>query len=167
MKKLIVLSAIAALTSGLVVANPATFEVGGFVPVTCNLKTSGPAYHAEFTTPEMTGDVSPAVRNIPVRVTCNDPEGATVTLTSSKGWLENTDDSTKGVTYSAILKDTPFSDVSLIANAGGASISASQSWVGGTALASGVDGSIEVKLTSTTVLSGNHSDNLEVGVVAN
>lgn len=167
MKKLIVISAIAALLSGLAVANPSTLEVGGFVPVTCNLETGGPDFHAEFTTEEMTGVISPAVRNIPISITCNDPEGATVTLKSAKGWLGNVDDDTKGVNYSATLKDTPFTNVTLFATGGGGPKDASEIWAGGPTLAGGVNGEIEVQLTSTTVLSGNHSDNLEVGVVAN
>jgi hypothetical protein len=158
MKKLIVLSAIAALSSGSVLAD--SINVGGAVQSVCEISNAGTVMYF----PNLSnGDDS--VINFELQ--CNDVDGATLSLTTAEGHLQNADDEDQGVGYTADLNAGPFS-FSLVANDGLNDQSADQSQVGTPAMAAGgVAGTILITVTEEPVWSGTYADTLTLGITAN
>ncbi|WP_352296323.1 hypothetical protein [Pseudoalteromonas sp. 20-MNA-CIBAN-0454] len=157
MKKLIVLSAIAALTSGAALAQ--SINLTGNVDSICNVSTIGSS-SASFAELEVgTPDV-----NIGVEIQCNDPDGATVSLITSEGHLQNADQEDKGVGYWATLDAAPF-NFTLKADDGQNDKPNSQTILKTetakvAALANGVSGNITLSLKETALFSGTYADTL-------
>lgn len=159
MKKLIVLSAIAALTSGSVFAE--ALDVGGSVPSVCKVITSSNA----VTFPSL---IKGSTSSFPFSLQCNDADGATVSLTSSEGHLQTVDgqDGT-GVGYTAKVDAAPYS-FTLSALSGVNDQSESDSHGGSTALATGgVTGSILLTVQGTPLYAGFYKDQLTLAITAN
>ncbi|WP_421855012.1 hypothetical protein [Marinomonas sp.] len=160
MKKLIVLSAIATLSSGAALAS--NLDVGGSVPSVCEVTTSGSSAH--FAKLEMGEKYQLPITSL----RCNDYDGATVTLTSSEGHMQTVDgkDAT-GVGYTAQFKAGPY-DFTLNATTGADDIHASQSKNGSAALAAGYNsGNIFMTVTQTPTFAGNYTDQLMLTITAN
>ncbi|WP_133010412.1 hypothetical protein [Marinomonas flavescens] len=159
MKKLIMLSAIAALTSGAALAG--TFQVSGSNPSVCEATTSLNAVSFPVLQQGKTS-------NIPFTLRCNDADGATVSLTSSEGQLETTDgqDAT-GVGYSAKLSAAPY-NFTLTALSGVNNQVAKETHSGSPALAAGgVAGNILLTVLTNPIYAGSYNDDLMLTVEAN
>lgn len=160
MKKLIVLSAIATLSSGVALAG--NLDVGGSVPSVCEVSTSATSVHFSQLT-------QGATFQLPITsLKCNDYDGATVTLTSSEGHMQTVDgqDGT-GVGYTAQFKAGPY-DFTLNATTGADDLNESQSKNGSAALAAGYNsGNIFMKVTQTPTFAGNYTDQLMLSITAN
>lgn len=159
MKKLLVLSAIATLTSG--VAFASDVAVGSHVPSVCKVMP-GSASAVNF--PILAdGEQS----SFDFRVKCNDYDGATLTLTSSEGHMQTVDglDAT-GVGYTAALSAAPFNFI-LNATTGHDDLSESQTVGGSIALAGGVPGSVLLTVVGNPTYSGFYTDQLSLTVTAN
>lgn len=159
MKKLIVLSAIATLTSGVVLADD--LSLSGAVKSICEVSSIDAA--AAF--PAL---VIGSSAKVPFKMQCNDYDGATVTLTSSEGHLQTVDgkDAT-GVGYTAALLAGPF-NFTLVAESGSDDIEASDSQPGSKEMAAGgMAGEILLTVTQTPIYSGSYTDMLKLSVSAN
>ncbi|GAA0829231.1 hypothetical protein GCM10009112_10910 [Marinomonas arenicola] len=159
MKKLIVLSAIATLTSGAALASD--ISVNGSVQSVCevtNVDSSSVAF------PSL---VAGATSDFDFSMKCNDYDGATVKLTSSEGHMQTVDglDAT-GVGYTALLDAAPY-NFTLSATTGSDDLSESQSKPGSAAFASGITGNILLTVVDTPIFSGNYTDQLSLTVTAN
>lgn len=159
MKKLLVLSAIATLTSGAALASD--IAVNGSVPSVCEV-TSMDTSSVSFSELAV-GETS----NLGFSMTCNDYDGATVSLTSSEGHMQTVDglDAT-GVGYTAALTASPYS-FTLNATTGSDDLTASQSETGSATLAGGISGNILMTVTQTPTFSGNYTDQLKLSITAN
>jgi|TARA_R110001583_G_scaffold18595_1_gene73804 hypothetical protein len=159
MKKLIVLSAIATLTSGAVLADD--LSVTGAVPSVCEVSSIDAA--ASF--PALAKD---SFTEVPFTMQCNDVDGATVKLTSSEGHLQTVDgDDGTGIGYTAKLTAGPFG-LTLVADSGVNDIFEEDSQSGTPAMAAGgMAGKILLTVTETPVYSGVYADMLMLSVTAN
>jgi len=158
MKKLIILSAIVTLSSGAVFAE--NVAVSGTVPSICEVKTAN-------TSVLFTSLAKDQVSNVDFTVKCNDPDGATVSLTSSEGHMQTVDgqDGT-GIGYKAELKASPY-DFTLTALSGANDQVASQSQPGSSTLAAGISGKIKLTVLQDAIYSGNYTDQLMLSITAN
>ncbi|MDC9519774.1 hypothetical protein PSH55_01380 [Pseudoalteromonas sp. Angola-31] len=158
MKKLIVISAIAALSSGSALAD--NLNVGGAVASVCEV--SNIATNHYFPTLAM-GDTT----SVNFDLKCNDVDGATLTLTTSEGHLQNADHEDRGIGYTARLTAGAY-DFTLTADNGINDQSVSQSNGGNNTLAtSGVAGMIDLEVIETPVYAGTYADTLMLTVTAN
>ncbi|WP_372858860.1 hypothetical protein [Pseudoalteromonas sp.] len=165
MKKLIVLSAIAALTSGAAIANN-DIGVSGTLPVTCSATTTG-GNNANFTNAQMLA--GSGTKTIHFDLICNDYHGADIQLKSTNGWLKNTDDTSglTGVQYDAHLTaDSGYYDFTLNAVGNTGPQVNNQAKPGTPSLASGTTGQIDISLQSAATWAGTHSDTLLMTVSA-
>lgn len=158
MKKLIVISAIAALTSGSALAD--SINVGGAVQSVCEISNAGTVMYF----PNLTSGNNSTIN---FELQCNDVDGATLSLTTAEGHLQNADDEDQGVGYTADLNAGPFS-FTLTADDGWNDQSAEQSQAGTPGMAAGgVAGSILITVTEEPVWSGTYADTLTLGITAN
>ncbi|ASM54754.1 hypothetical protein PNIG_a2773 [Pseudoalteromonas nigrifaciens] len=158
MKKLIVLSAIAALTSGAALAD--SINLGAAVQSVCGVSNTETVKYF----PALALGNSATVN---FNLQCNDVDGATISLTTSEGHLQNSDNEDMGVGYTAALSAGPFA-FTLTADDGANDQSASQSQAGTAALAAGgLAGTILVTVTQTPTWSGTYADTLTLGITAN
>jgi hypothetical protein len=159
MKKLIVLSAIAALTSG--VAFASDVAVGGHVPSVCKVM---PGSESSVTFPDL---IDGAHSTFGFKIKCNDYDGATVTLTSSEGHMQTVDglDAT-GVGYTAALTALPY-NFTLSATTGVDDLSMSQSEPGSIDLATGIPGTVTLTVVGNPTFSGFYTDQLSLTIAAN
>lgn len=158
MKKLMTLTAIAALTSGAAFAE--NLNVGGSVASICevsNINTT--VYFANLAKDE--------TQNISFDLQCNDADGATMSLTTAEGHLQNADQEDRGVGYTAELNADAFSFI-LTAENGVNDQSVEQSQPGSVTLANGgVAGNIELTITENPVFAGTYADTLMLAITAN
>ncbi|NHH88357.1 MULTISPECIES: hypothetical protein [unclassified Pseudoalteromonas] len=158
MKKLMTLTAIAVLTSGAAFAE--NLNVGGSVASICevsNINTT--AYF-----PALAKDQT---KMINFDLQCNDADGATMSLTTAEGHLQNADQEDQGVGYTAELNANPFS-FTLTADNGINDQSVEQSQPGSVALATGgIAGTIELTVTEDPVFAGTYADTLMLAITAN
>ena len=158
MKKLIVLSAIASLTSGAALAE--NLNIGGVVESVCGV--------SNINTTQFFQTLSRgATKNVGFDLQCNDADGATMSLTTSEGHLQNADHEDHGVGYTAKLTAGAF-DFTLKAQDGNNDKSESQSQPGSTYLAAGgVAGNILITVTENPTYAGNYADTLKLAITAN
>lgn len=158
MKKLIVLSAIATLTSGAAFAE--NLNVGGAVSSVCGV--------SNINTTQFFQTLSEgATKNVGFNLQCNDVDGATMSLTTSEGHLQNADHEDRGVGYTAKLTADTF-DFTLSAENGQNDQSESQSRPGSPTLAAGgVAGNILLTVTQAPVYAGTYADTLMLAITAN
>jgi hypothetical protein len=165
MKKLIVLSAIAALTSGAALASSHDFTPGGTVQVTCEASSFSGSLMTFSGSDIASGSGS---RQATFELQCNDPSGADITLTSSNGWLENQDNATYGAKYTATLS-VPSQSFSFILHADNAAPNdATDMLITNTATAVGVAAQLDVELTGGygNSMAGAYADTLLLTVTA-
>lgn len=101
---------------------------------------------------------------------CNDVDGATVTMTSSEGGLESDDKEDFALKYNATFTpDGGLPPFTLNAPGGPGlnDVSATQSYGGSIALATGVGASIDIATTQTSPWAGGYSDTLTVNITSN
>ncbi|ASM49350.1 hypothetical protein PESP_a1202 [Pseudoalteromonas espejiana DSM 9414] len=158
MNKLIVISAIAALSSGSALAE--NLNVGGAVESVCEVSNIAATHYFPALALGNTKTVNFDLK-------CNDVDGATLTLTTSEGHLQNADHEDRGVGYTAHLTAGPY-DFTLSAENGQNDQSAFQSNGGSNTLATtGVTGMIDLEVTQTPVYAGTYADTLMLTVTAN
>lgn len=158
MKKLIALSVLATLSSGAAVAE--NLNLGGSVESICEVSNIDTAHFF----PTLAAGNS---KNVTFDLQCNDADGATMSLTTSEGHLQNADNENRGVGYTAKLTAEAF-DFTLSAEDGKNDQVASQSKPGSETLAAGgVAGNILLTVTQTPVYSGTYSDTLKLAITAN
>jgi len=158
MKKLIVLSAIASLTSGTALAND--LNLGAVVESVCGVSNINTTQFFQTLS-------SGATKNVGFDLQCNDADGATMSLTTSEGHLQNADHEDRGVGYTAKLTAGTF-DFTLKAIDGYNDRVESQSQPGSPALAAGgVAGNILLTVTENPTYAGNYSDTLKLSITAN
>ncbi|MBB1406363.1 hypothetical protein J5X91_04665 [Pseudoalteromonas sp. K222D] len=158
MKKLIVLSAIAALTSGAALAE--NLNVGGAVASICQASTTG---GSAVLFPALSVGAS---QTVGVSIKCNDPDGAIVSLTTSEGHLQNADQEDKGVGYWAELNAAPYA-LTLKAMTGANDTSVVQDESGSAGLANGLSGTIKITIKQAALYSGTYADTLKLSIIAN
>ncbi|WP_338362594.1 hypothetical protein [uncultured Pseudoalteromonas sp.] len=158
MKKLIVISAIAAISSGSALAE--NLNVGGAVASVCEVSNIATTHYF----PALAlGDTT----TVDFDLKCNDVDGATLTLTTSEGHLQNADHEDRGIGYTAHLTAGPY-DFTLTADNGINDQGVSQSNGGSNALATtGVAGMIDLEVTQEPVYAGTYADTLMLTVTAN
>ncbi len=158
MKKLITLSAIAILTSGTALAE--NLNVGGAVESICEVSNVNTTTYFPALAKDQT-------KTIGFDLQCNDADGATMSLTTAEGHLQNADREDQGVGYTAELNANPFA-FTLVAENGHNDQSVEQSQPGSFALAAGgVAGTIELTITQNPVFSGTYADTLMLAITAN
>ncbi|ATC85828.1 MULTISPECIES: hypothetical protein [Pseudoalteromonas] len=158
MKKLIVLSAIATLTSGAAFAE--NLNVGGAVSSVCAVSNINTTQFFQTLT-------NGATKNVGFDLQCNDADGATMSLTTSEGHLQNADQENQGVGYTAMLTADAF-NFTLSAENGQNDQTESQSQPGSSTLAAGgVTGNILLTVTQEPVYAGTYADTLMLAITAN
>ncbi|MBH0074461.1 hypothetical protein I6F48_02620 [Pseudoalteromonas sp. SWYJ118] len=158
MKKLIVLSAIATLTSGAAFAE--NLNVGGAVSSICGVSNINTTQFFQTLT-------NGATKNVGFDLQCNDADGATMSLTTSEGHLQNADQENQGVGYTAMLTADAF-NFTLSAENGQNDQTESQSQSGSPTLAAGgVAGNILLTVTQEPVYAGTYADTLMLAITAN
>jgi len=158
MKKVIVISAIAALTSA--AASAENLNVGGAVDSICEVSNITTSHYFPTLAAGNSTDIG-------FELQCNDVDGATISLTTSEGHLQNADHEDRGVGYTAQLTAGPY-DFTLAAEDGRNDMSESQSETGSQALAlGGVPGNIKFTVTGTPLYAGTYADTLMLAVTAN
>ncbi len=153
MKKLIVLSAIAALTSGAALAD--NLNIGGGVASICSVSSS----QASVLFPTI---INGSSEQVLLTIECNDPDGALMSLTTSEGHLQNADQEDKGVGYSAVLASSVF-NLTLNANNGANDTTVSDLQSG---FAGQIAGTLDITVTETPVWAGTYADTLMLTITA-
>lgn len=158
MKKIIVLSAIASLTSGAALAED--LNLGAVVESVCEVSNINTTQFFQTLS-------SGATKNVGFDLQCNDADGATMSLTTSEGHLQNSDHEDRGVGYTAKLTAGTF-DFTLKAIDGYNDRVESQSQPGSPELAAGgVAGNILLTITENPTYAGNYADTLKLAITAN
>ncbi|MGB1236727.1 MAG: hypothetical protein ACPG4U_00875 [Pseudomonadales bacterium] len=160
-KLLIAIASTTLLATGSVFAGEA--HMGGTITEVCKVE----GLDTSLTFPSMS--VGSTVVDNDVTLTCNDGDGAEITLTSSEGGMESDDVEDYNVNYEATLTHGLGAPLVLVAdgiagNAGINDTSNSQQLNGSTALASGQLATLSVELTEQAVWAGGYSDTLSLDI---
>lgn len=166
MNKLIVISAIAALSSGSALATSHDFAPGGTVPVICNATT----FTGDFDFTEQQIKSASGFLDVDFKVTCNSANDAVVKLKSSNGWLENQSNAAFGVKYQATLDVADANSFNLVLDADNTSKPkiSELTMTTNAQVATGVDAKLTVALTSGwgNSMAGDYADNLLLTITA-
>ncbi|GAP76208.1 hypothetical protein W04_2755 [Pseudoalteromonas sp. SW0106-04] len=100
-----------------------------------------------------------------VTLLCNDADGATVSLTSAEGNLQNTDNENRGIDYKASLTAGAVA-LELMADTGENEKRVSVDVDGSEELARGVNGQIQLELLEDALYAGTYSDTLQIAITA-
>lgn len=146
----------AALMSGSVLAQ--NVDIGGAVPSVCAINGLGPVLFPALAN----GNTS----NQGFNVQCNDVDGATITMTTAEGHLQNADHEDQGVGYHATLSIGSDS-VTLEADDGINDQSESGNFPASTALAGGTTGDLDIEIVQTPTWAGTYADTLQIAITAN
>lgn len=169
MKKLIVLSAIAVLSSGSALATSHDFSPSGEVAVVC--EASGISGDFEFTEAAIKNPTSSTPIALDFTVECNSANDAEIKLKSSNGWLENQANAAYGVKYTAKLEIADASSGwELVMNANNTAKPTinTQALTSSAEIADGSAATLTVSLTggSGNTMAGNYEDNLLLTITA-
>jgi hypothetical protein len=160
-KLLIAIASTTLLASGSVFAGEA--HMGGVITEVCTVE----GLDTTLTFPSMASGTS--VLDDDITLTCNDGDGAEITLTSSEGGMESDDVEDYNVNYEATLTHGLGSALFLAADGtpsgtGTNDISASQTLPGSASLAVGQVASLNVVLTEQAIWAGGYSDTLSLDI---
>ncbi|MEM0515399.1 hypothetical protein WCN91_08120 [Pseudoalteromonas sp. YIC-827] len=146
----------AALMSGSVMAQ--NVDIGGAVPSVCAINGLGPVLFPALAM----GSTS----NQNFNVQCNDVDGATITMTTAEGHLQNADHEDQGVGYHATLT-ADGNSFTLQADNGINDQSASGSFPASPVLAAGTGGDLEIEVVQAPTWAGTYADTLQIAITAN
>ncbi|MBD2840996.1 hypothetical protein [Erythrobacter rubeus] len=157
---------IAAAIPAIAIAAPAQAQVGGgqitgVVPAVCEVQD----LFASISFPDMNAGTT---LSDGVTLTCNDVDGATVTLISSEGGMESDDNEDEEIEYQATLTSGVLA-APLVLDTTGAfnnDVSASTTIAGSPDLAAGAAGTLEIELLESASWAGGYSDTITVQLTA-
>lgn len=161
MKKLLKIAAPAAIIAATAAISTPSFagnaQLSGFIDEVCEVEIVSPDLYLA------TNVVSGATISTGVDFTCNDHDGATVTLTSTEGGLESDDDEDFEVEYVATLTAGPMS----IVLDTGVSTNVNDISETGQLPNSSPNGSLDVVLSASAPWAGGYSDTIQIDIAAN
>ncbi|MGH1428960.1 MAG: hypothetical protein ACRBEE_13535 [Arenicella sp.] len=164
LSKLLIASSVAAFFSTNALAADNDTHLTGEVKAVCEAKVLKDLDFGQD------GITAGAMLNTPVKIRCNDADGATVKLISSEGGLESDDNEDFSVEYTADLTEGASGLNISLTTSPGVGLNdefEEQTLPGSLALAGGVDADLKVTVNDSPVFAGGYSDTLTVTIAAN